>query len=200
MGARAGWVLVSDGYGGGGRGMRRVVDARAATGGIDGVLLRPPDEGPAAAPQRGQPASDDLPRCFGRRATVVGTAGPDRVTGTPDGDIIITRGGDDEVRGLRAEDRACTGGGDDTVHDVDHWQVQVELGRGHDRLPGVAQIAVLWAGPGDDRLRVPSSASAVVALGAGDDRIRTLDDGARRRSTTPPASRTPPLRALSSST
>ena len=180
MGARAGWVLVA-------------TATAAVVAGCDAsstpaprpaestVSSSAPDEGPAAAPQRGQPASDDLPRCFGRRATVVGTAGPDRVTGTPDRDVVVTRGGDDEVRGLRAEDRVCTGGGDDTVHDVDHWQVQVELGRGHDRLHGVAQIAVLWAGPGDDRLRVPSSASAVVALGAGDDRIRTLDDGARRR-------------------
>jgi len=184
MGARTGWVLAA------------TVAALVGVGcEASSTPEREPAEPPAssassaaadeettrAAPQRGQPAPDALPRCFGRRATVVGTAGPDRVTGTPDEDVVVTRGGDDVVRGLRAEDRACTGSGADLVRDLDHWQVQVDLGPGDDRARDVAQLAVLWAGPGDDRVLVPTSTAVGVALGRGDDLLRARDDGARRR-------------------
>jgi Ca2+-binding RTX toxin-like protein len=70
------------------------------------------------------PAEAAPPSCHGQRATIVGTAGNDRITGTAQADVIVALGGDDVVTG---------GGGDDLVC----------AGDGADRLAG---------GPGDDRL------------------------------------------------
>ena len=179
MGARRGWVLVATATTlvvAGCDASSTTTERRPAESTVSPSAAEDPD----AAPQRGQPALDDLPRCFGRRATVVGTAGADRVTGTPEEDVVVTRGGDDEVRGLRAEDRVCAGDGDDTVHDVDHWQVQVDLGRGDDRLRDVAQVVEVRAGPGDDRLRLSVTSAAQIALGPGEDLLRTLGDSGRR--------------------
>ncbi|WP_205695580.1 ExeM/NucH family extracellular endonuclease [Conexibacter sp. SYSU D00693] len=72
--------------------------------------------------------------CGGRRATIVGTDGPDRLVGTPDADVIVARGGDDEVTGDKGEDVICAGEGDD----------RVDAGPGADRVD---------EGPGQDEVR-----------------------------------------------
>lgn len=35
--------------------------------------------------------------CYGRPATILGTAGKDTLTGTPHADVIIARGGNDRI-------------------------------------------------------------------------------------------------------
>ncbi len=67
----------------------------------------------------------DRTRCQGKRATIVGTQGPDEITGTPRRDVIAALGGNDKVRGLAGADLICGG-------------------KGHDKLLG---------GPGLDRIR-----------------------------------------------
>lgn len=49
------------------------------------------------------------PTCFGKRATIVGTPGDDRLVGTGGRDVIVGRGGDDVILGRGGRDRICGG-------------------------------------------------------------------------------------------
>jgi serralysin len=82
-------------------------------------------------------------RCFGKRATIVGTRGSDRLTGTPHRDVIAALGGADTVRGLGGNDLICGGRGRDTLYG----------GRGRDKLYGGGGRDKLGGGKGRDRLR-----------------------------------------------
>ena len=105
---------------------------------------------PATAPS----AAADQRTCRGLEATIVGTAGDDRITGTRRADVIVARGGNDTIDGLAGDDVLCGGGGADDVIG----------GRGHDRLYGghdqhephgrrtVITGDLLEGGPGDDHL------------------------------------------------
>ena len=92
--------------------------------------------------------------CRGLAATIVGTVGDDRLSGTRGADVVVGRGGNDELFGLSGDDVLCGGpGADDLVG-----------GRGHDQLYGgldqreergrrtVVSGDLLEGGPGDDRL------------------------------------------------
>jgi uncharacterized delta-60 repeat protein len=57
----------------------------------------------------------DHSRCLGKKATIVGTAGPDKLTGTPHRDVIAALGGADEVRALSGPDLICGGKGKDRL-------------------------------------------------------------------------------------
>jgi uncharacterized delta-60 repeat protein len=57
----------------------------------------------------------DHSRCLGKKATIVGTDGPDELTGTPHRDVIAALGGADEVRGLAGPDLICGGKGKDRL-------------------------------------------------------------------------------------
>lgn len=92
------------------------------------------------------------PRCAGRTATRVGTAGPDTITGTKGRDVIVARGGRDVIRGLGGADVICAGAGPDRVIG----------GPGRDLLLGQRGRDLLLGGPGRDRL----------LGGAGPDRLR----------------------------
>jgi Tol biopolymer transport system component len=73
-------------------------------------------------------------RCAGRRATIVGTRGRDRLRGTRRADVIVALGGHDRVRAGRGRDLVCGGRGNDRLFG----------GPGRDRLIG---------GPGRDRTK-----------------------------------------------
>ncbi|HEX6400174.1 MAG TPA: choice-of-anchor Q domain-containing protein [Actinomycetota bacterium] len=116
----------------------------------------------SALDQRGAPRSDcdsgayELVRCLGRPVTIVGTAGPDDLSGGLDRDVFLGRGGADVFQGSLAADRACGGAG-------------------HDRLIG---------GPGDDRLAGNSGDDALrgedgddVLVGGGGDDVCIGGDG-----------------------
>jgi uncharacterized delta-60 repeat protein len=83
-----------------------------------------------------------VPRCAGRRATIVGTARKDVLRGTRRGDVIVGLGGDDVIRGLGGADVICGGAGRDVL----------EGGAGVDRLLGQAGRDTLRGGPGRDAL------------------------------------------------
>ena len=65
-------------------------------------------------------------RCFGKRATICGTSGHDRLTGTAGRDVIVGLQGNDTIKGLDGNDLICGGSGKDTLVG----------GRGRDRLDG----------------------------------------------------------------
>ena len=54
-----------------------------------------------------------VPRCQGVPATVVGTPGPDDLSGTSGRDVVYAGGGDDEIRTGDDNDLICAGPGDD---------------------------------------------------------------------------------------
>lgn len=78
------------------------------------------------------------PRCFGKRATIVGTPGRDRIKGTSGPDVIVSLGGRDVVNGRGGDDRICTGRGADLVRG----------GGGFDRLNGGKGSDFVFGGPG----------------------------------------------------
>jgi Ca2+-binding RTX toxin-like protein len=82
------------------------------------------------------------PRCFGKRATIVGTAKADRMRGTKGRDVIVGLGGNDKISGLGGNDLVCGGAGSDYI----------SPGDGSDKVSGDAGHDTLAASPGRDRL------------------------------------------------
>ena len=127
------------------------------------------------APDKGEPGFEELPECFNRRATILGSQGDDRIVATQVPDVIVARGGDDVVTGLAREDRVCMGGGDDTVRSTHAgfpsiWPI--DLGPGDDRLR-VVEATEVFGGPGRDRIVVARGPGELDG-GAGADYVRSL--------------------------
>ncbi|HEU5252307.1 MAG TPA: calcium-binding protein [Solirubrobacterales bacterium] len=78
----------------------------------------------AAADNEGE----DVPRCHGRQAEIVGTDGDDDLRGTPERDVIWGGKGDDVIFGSLGNDLICGGPGTDEMHG----------GRGNDEVFGDA--------------------------------------------------------------
>jgi Ca2+-binding RTX toxin-like protein len=127
----------------------------------------------AFAVSAGAPADaqeEDVPRCQGRQAKIVGTDGDDVIQGTPERDVIWGGKGDDLIYGSLGNDLVCGGPGDDQVHggrgndEVDGGpgsdQVNGDLGDdkilggpgGEDEVAGDLGIDVVNGGPGDEDL------------------------------------------------
>jgi Tol biopolymer transport system component len=79
--------------------------------------------------------------CSGRRATIVGTKGADKLRGTPGADVIAAFGGKDKVKGRGGNDFICGGGGKDNLSGAG----------GKDRLFGDAGKDKLDGGGAKDR-------------------------------------------------
>ena len=87
--------------------------------------------------------ADDVPRCHGRQARIVGTDRADVLQGTPGRDVIWGGLGDDTVLGSLGNDLLCGGPGADLIHG----------GRGNDTVNGGAGDGDMVIGDlGDDRL------------------------------------------------
>jgi Ca2+-binding RTX toxin-like protein len=54
-------------------------------------------------------SADDVPRCFGQRATIVGTDGNDTLIGTDGPDVIVGLDGIDFISPGPGNDRVCLG-------------------------------------------------------------------------------------------
>jgi Ca2+-binding RTX toxin-like protein len=105
-------------------------------------------------------AASAAPKCFGKRATIVGTAGNDKIKGTPKADVIVARGGNDVIDGLGGKDLICAGGGADKVR-AGVGADKVSGGYGNDRISGYKGNDKLFGMQGRDQ----------VSGGAGDDRV-----------------------------
>jgi uncharacterized delta-60 repeat protein len=90
----------------------------------------------------GRRASSRVPRCLGRRATIVGTSKKDRLRGTRRADVIVGLGGNDSITGLGGNDVICGGSGKD----------KVSGGSGKDKLSGGSGNDKLSGGSGNDRV------------------------------------------------
>ena len=55
-------------------------------------------------------------KCFGSRATKVGSSGNDMLSGGGGADVIVALGGADEIRGRGGNDKICAGGGPDHLY------------------------------------------------------------------------------------
>jgi uncharacterized delta-60 repeat protein len=126
-------------------------DAPAAGGGLGG------GGGKAGLP----------PRCGGKRATVVGTAGRDRLRGTRRADVIVGLGGNDSITGLGGNDIVCGGSGKDKLSGGD-GKDRLDGGSGDDSVNGGAGNDRLIGGSGKDKL-AGASGNDNLAGGSGKD-------------------------------
>lgn len=120
--------------------------------------------------------------CRGVPATIVGTAGADRLIGSGGADVIAGLGGGDTVLGEAGRDLICSGGGNDRVVGGPAAD-RVFGGAGADRLlggggpdllAGNPGRDVLKGGPGGDRLRGGAGFDRCVG-GAGFDPERSCE-------------------------
>jgi Ca2+-binding RTX toxin-like protein len=105
----------------------------------EALLLEQARTRPQVAPRAAQAGP---PTCDGRRATIVGTNGPDIIHGTPGRDVIAGLGGDDTIYGLGQDDIICAGDGNDLVYG----------GAGNDTIFGGTGNDLLDGGHGDDTI------------------------------------------------
>jgi len=89
--------------------------------------------------------------CFGKRATIVGTNGKDRLVGTQGSDVILGLGGNDRIFGRGGKDLICAGSGNDVVNALT-GKDRVNAGSGDDYLDGWSSNDLLLGGGGDDLL------------------------------------------------
>jgi Tol biopolymer transport system component len=117
-----------------------------AVGSVAAVMAVPlgtATAGPVSSAATPTPTPTPTPTCAGVPATIVGTAGADRIVGTAHRDVIVGLGGDDRIIALGGDDLVCGGPGDDVISGD----------AGNDRLRGDAGRDVLYGGSGADRLR-----------------------------------------------
>jgi CSLREA domain-containing protein len=120
--------------------------------------------------QRGAPRSDcdsgayELVRCLGHPVTIVGTPGPDDLSGGLGRDVFLGLAGDDVFQGSLNIDRACGGNGNDRLIG----------GPGDDRLAGNRGRDVLLGEGGNDIL-IGGRAADVCRGGGGRDVSRKCE-------------------------
>jgi Ca2+-binding RTX toxin-like protein len=118
----------------------------------------------AVAATRAQ--EEELPRCHGREAEIVGTDGDDELRGTPERDVIWAGLGDDVIFSSLGNDLICGGPGTDEMHG----------GRGNDEVDGGAGEQDQVSGNlGDDKVLGGAGAQDQVA---GDLGIDIVNGGA----------------------
>ena len=114
-------------------------------------------------------AADARPSCGGKKATIVGSPGNDRIKGTKGRDVIVARGGKDRIFGKLSKDIICGGPGNDVIfgglnkdtiyggggNDYlvgGEGKDRIFGGRGADTLLGDSGGDKLHGGPGPDRV------------------------------------------------
>jgi Ca2+-binding RTX toxin-like protein len=102
-------------------------------------------------------AAADHHGCLGRRATIVGTQGPDRIIGTPRRDVVVALHGIDSVLGEGGDDIICLGpGGSPSNEETSN------AGGGDD---------ILMGGPGTDWLHGGDSGADILRGESGPDQL-----------------------------
>ncbi len=128
-----------------------------------------------------QTEEEDVPRCHGRKAKIVGTEGNDVIQGTPERDVIWGGGGEDLIYGSLGNDLICGGPGDDQIHGG-RGNDQVEGGGGSDQVNGDLGDDKIVGGPGNDDEVAGDLGIDVVNGGPGDDDLVHGDYGYDRMS------------------
>jgi Ca2+-binding RTX toxin-like protein len=115
-------------------------------------------------------ASGAGPTCFGKRATIVGKPGVERVDGTAGADVIVGLGGRQIIFGGDGDDLICGNGGSDVI-DGGAGDDRMSGGRGADFITGVDGDDLLLGGLGEDTLNFGDEEAGddIVFGGPGDD-------------------------------
>ena len=105
-------------------------------------------------------SADSVPRCFGRKATIIGSPSLDYLRGSSDEvDVIVGLGGNDRLSGgsddlvARTRDYICGGDGNDRIHDGVAGD-RIRGGPGNDLIDQGAGRDVIRAGRGDDSIDI----------------------------------------------
>jgi Ca2+-binding RTX toxin-like protein len=106
------------------------------------------------------------PRCFGKRATIIGTANADNLIGTDNADVIVGLGGNDRIEGRGGNDRICGNGGRDLLAGSP-GQERLNGGPGSDGLVGGSGPNVVQGGAGPDTLWIGTSLGGTYDGGGG---------------------------------
>ncbi len=110
-------------------------------------------------------------RAGGCLRALVGTDGPDALTGSGAGDVIFGRGGSDSVRGRDGHDCLVGGAGNDTLRG-ENGDDRLTGGRGADTLVGSSGVNAYDAGSGNDVVDAVNGRVELVDCGPGQDRAR----------------------------
>ena len=122
------------------------------------------------------PPAAAAPKCFGKAATIVGTAGPDDLFGTPREDVIVGLGGRDLLVGSSGDDRICGGkaadeiyggGGEDKIDGEAGQDIGVGMG-GADLVIGGSGFDFLLGGASKDTLKGRGDFDVLFGGGAND--------------------------------
>ena len=117
------------------------------------------------------------PRCFGKSATIVGSAGKDEILGTNQRDVIVGRGGNDTIFARDGDDLVCAGGGNDFV-DGQGGRDRLKGNGGDDTLAdrgGKGPFNLLQGNSGSDFLLGSNFEDKLVGGGGGVDVLRGRD-------------------------
>jgi Ca2+-binding RTX toxin-like protein len=106
--------------------------------------------------------------CARVAATIVGTAGNNRLTGTPRSDVIVAGPGNDKINGRGRADSICGGLGNDWIAGAG-GNDRLLGGLGRDRLFGGPGRDRLSGGPGNDRIFGRDRQRDVIDCGPGQD-------------------------------
>ena len=96
-------------------------------------------------------AAAATPKCFGKKATIVGTNKADVLKGTAKADVIVGLGGNDEVKALGGNDRICGGSGNDKLYGGPGFDM-IWGGVGNDQLFSQGGNDDMWGFAGNDTL------------------------------------------------
>ena len=108
------------------------------------------DQSPARRDFTVAPAGT-VPTCLGKKATIIGSNGDDKITGTRGNDVIVSRGGDDAIDAGGGDDLVCAGRGSDRVAG-EGGEDRILGEAGEDRLQGNGRGDRLDGGGGNDKL------------------------------------------------
>lgn len=119
--------------------------------------------------------------CQGKQATIVGTAGADRLHGTKGADVIAALGGKDSISGAGGNDVVCGGSGDDSLN-LGGGDDYGDGGSGNDGVRGDVGNDTLIGGDGVDSL-TGDDGTDLLSGGAGS--VDTCNGGAGTDSLAP---------------
>lgn len=108
---------------------------------------------------QGDPGGSASSKCAGKKVTILGTNGKDKLRGTKKHDVISAGKGKDTVKGLKGNDLICGGKGKD----------KLVGGPGKDTLLGQQGNDKLFGGPGKDTLKGGPGRKDKLRGGAGKD-------------------------------
>jgi uncharacterized delta-60 repeat protein len=119
----------------------KIVLAGGGQGGV-GLVARLQGDSATAGGGGGGGGSTKVPRCLGKKATIVGTNGKNRLKGTKRADVIVALGGNDTISSLGGNDVVCGGNGND----------KISLSSGNDKASGGNGNDKVSGGNGNDKL------------------------------------------------